>query len=324
MSRTIRFSRRSALGLGLGALALPAIGRAQALKELRIDWATYNPLSLLIRDNKWLDEEFFKDGTSIRWVQSAGSNKALEFLNAGSLEFGSTAGAAALLARINGNPVKSIGVYSRPEWTALVTTKDSPVQKPADLAGKSVAVTRGTDPHIFLIRALAEAKVKQSDVRFVLLQHADGKTALLRGDVQAWAGLDPIMASAEVEAGARLFHRRPELNTWGILNTTDAFAQKSPDIVKRVLGVYEKARVFALANPKAVLDALVAAAKLPENVIAKQVERTDFSAKAIGPVQAEAIKAAGIALQQAEVIKPDVDVAGITAQLIDSRFAPSA
>ncbi len=317
-------SRRAALGIGFGALALPAVSRAQAVKELRVDWATYNPLSLLIRDNKWLDDEFAKDGIAIRWIFSAGSNKALEFLNAGSLEFGSTAGAAALLARINGNPVKSIGVFSRPEWTALVTTKDSNIQKPADLAGKSVAVTRGTDPHIFLIRALAEAGVKTADVRFVLLQHADGKTALLRGDVQAWAGLDPIMASAEVEAGARLFYRRPELNTWGILNTTDAFAQTNPEIVKRVLAVYEKARQFALANPKAVLNALVAAAKLPEEVIAKQIERTDFTTKSIGAAQAAAIKAAGLALQQAEVIKADVDVAGVTAALIDGRFAPSA
>jgi hypothetical protein len=53
-------------------------------------------------------------GISIVWVQSAGSNKALEFLNAGSIDFGSTAGSAALVAKINGNPIKSIYVYSRP------------------------------------------------------------------------------------------------------------------------------------------------------------------------------------------------------------------
>ena len=38
-----------------------------------------------------------QDGVAIRWVQSAGSNKALEFLNAGSLDFGSTAGAVIVL-----------------------------------------------------------------------------------------------------------------------------------------------------------------------------------------------------------------------------------
>ena len=70
-----------------------------------------------------LEKEFAKDGIGIRWVQTLGSNKALEFLNAGSIDFGSTAGSAALVAKINGNPIKSIYVYSRPEWTALVTAQ---------------------------------------------------------------------------------------------------------------------------------------------------------------------------------------------------------
>src|SRR5262245_43098967 len=74
--------------------------------EIRIDYATYNPLSLVLKEHKILEKEFEKDGISIRWVQSLGSNKALEFLNASSLDFGSTAGAAALVGRLNGNPIK--------------------------------------------------------------------------------------------------------------------------------------------------------------------------------------------------------------------------
>ena len=85
-------------------LAAPRLARAAGPTELRVDWATYNPLSILIRNNKWLEAEFEKDGIAVTWVQSAGSNKALEFLNAGSIDFGSTAGAAALIARSNGNP----------------------------------------------------------------------------------------------------------------------------------------------------------------------------------------------------------------------------
>ena len=151
-------SRRHAIGLALGAsLAMPAILRAQTAKEIRLDYATYNPLSLILRDQKLLEKEFEKDGIAIRWVQSLGSNKALEFLNAGSLDLGSTAGAAALLGRINGNPIRSVSVYSQPEWTALVTRSDKGVKTVADLKGKSVAVTRGTDPHIFLIRGAASA-----------------------------------------------------------------------------------------------------------------------------------------------------------------------
>src|SRR5215469_11211891 len=141
-----------------------AASAADAPKEIRIDWATYNPISMVLKQKGLLEKEFAKDGISIVWVQSAGSNKALEFLNAGSIDFGSTAGSAALVAKINGNPIKSIYVYSRPEWTALVTTKDSKINSVADLKGKRVAVTRGTDPHIFLVRALLGAGLTEKDI----------------------------------------------------------------------------------------------------------------------------------------------------------------
>jgi sulfonate transport system substrate-binding protein len=106
---------------------------AGGISELRVDYATYNPLSLVLKRQKILEKAFEKDGVSVVWVQSLGSNKALEFLNASAIDFGSTAGAAALLARLNGNPIKSIYVYSRPEWTALVTRKDTGIAKVSDL-----------------------------------------------------------------------------------------------------------------------------------------------------------------------------------------------
>src|SRR6201997_5049883 len=197
------------------ATALSPLG-AQAAdkpKELRIDWATYNPVSMLLKDKGLMEKEFAKDGIAIRWVQTLGSNKALEFLNAGSIDFGSTAGSAALLSKINGNPIKSNYVFLQPERTALVTRKDTSINKIEDLKGKRVAVTRGTDPHIFLVRALLSVGLSEKDISEVLLQHPDGKTALIRGDVDAWAGLDPMMAQAQVEDGARLFYRNKDENT---------------------------------------------------------------------------------------------------------------
>ena len=79
-------------------------------------------------------------------------------------------------------------------------------------------------------------------MKLVLLQHPDGRTALERGDVAAWAGLDPMMAAAEVESGARLFYRNAAANTWGVLNVREAFAAENPDLVRRVLVTYERAR----------------------------------------------------------------------------------
>jgi sulfonate transport system substrate-binding protein len=253
-------------------------------------------------------------------VQSLGSNKALEFLNAGSIDFGSTAGSAALVAKINGNPIKAIYVFSQPEWTALVTKNDS-IKKIEDLKGKRVAVTRGTDPHIFLVRALQSVGLSEKDITPVLLQHPDGKTALIRGDVDAWAGLDPMMAQAELEDGARLFYRNKAANTWGILNVREDFLKDHPDLVKRVLAVYEEARKFSLANYAEEKHAFQAATKLSDAVADKQLkERTTITFNKIGPEQRDSILQAGLALQKAGVVAADVNVSKAVDDLIDAQY----
>jgi len=317
------WSRRSVLASAVlvGLLPSSTLFAADQPSTINIDWATYNPVSMLLKDHGWLEKEFEKDGIKIRWVQTLGSNKALEFLNAGAIDFGSTAGSAALLGKINGNPIKAIYVYSKPEWTALVTRKDTNIKTVADLRGKRVAVTRGTDPHIFLVRALQKAGMTEKDIQPVLLQHPDGATALIRGDVDAWAGLDPMMAQAEIRDGARLFYRDADANTYGILNVREEFAKDHPDLVKRVLTVYETARKYALAHPDDLEKSFIAATKLPKDVVEKQLrERTDLSNGKIGKPQRDTILAAGLALQQAGVIKPDVDVQKALNALVDEQY----
>ena len=321
------WSRRSlfASALMVGLLPTGALFAADKPSTINIDWATYNPVSMILKDKGWLEKEFEKDGIKVRWVQTLGSNKALEFLNAGSIDFGSTAGSAALVAKINGNPIKAIYVYSRPEWTALVTRKDSAISKIADLKGKRVAVTRGTDPHIFLVRALLSAGLSEKDIQPVLLQHPDGKTALIRGDVDAWAGLDPMMAQAEIEDGAKLFYRNAAANTWGILNVREQFAKDHPDLVKRVLAVYEQARKYSLTHYDELKAVFIAVTKLSDTVVDKQLkERTGLTYNKIGAQQRDSILAAGIALQQAGVIPANVDVKKVLDDLIDDQYVTAS
>ena len=318
---TFSINRRAALS-ALAALAIAGFGTAEAAdkpKSIALDWAYYNPVSLVLKEKGWLEQELAQDGIAVKWVQSLGSNKAIEFLNARGIDFGSTAGAAALLAKTNGSPIRSIYVYSKPEWTALVTRGDSPIKSVTDLKGRRVAVTRGTDPYIFLLRALQRHGLTERDIKPVLLQHQDGRTALEQGAVDAWAGLDPMMAQAELDSGARLFFRDPDLNTYGFLNVREAFAADHPDLVRRVLGVYEKGRKWALANPQELKRILAEAAKLNDAVAARQLERTDLSNPVLGPAQREAILAAGRALQESGIIPANIDVASVTDALIDPR-----
>jgi sulfonate transport system substrate-binding protein len=130
-----------------------------------------------------------------------------------------------------------------------------------------------------------------------------------------------MMAQAEVEDGAKLFYRNAAANTWGILNVRTEFATQYPDLVKRVLATYEEARKYSLSHYDEVKKVFIAVTKLPEAVVDKQLkERTELTHSKIGAPQRDSILAAGIALQQAGVIKPDVDVKKVLDDLIDDQY----
>lgn len=290
-------------------------------EEIRVDYAYYSPTSLVVKKFGFLEEEFKDDNIKIDYVLSQGSNKALEFLTSNSVDFGSTAGAAALMAKAKGAPIKNVYIYSKPEWTALVTNKDSDISSVEDLKGKKVAATLGTDPYIFLLRSLNEVGLSQDDIELVNLQHGDGASALSTGQVDAWAGLDPHMARVELETGAKLFYRNADLNTYGFLNTRTEFAEKYPEHVKRVIKAYEKARQWILDHPKEAAELLAEEADIQVDVAKKQLERNDFSNPVPGEEQREAIIAAGNVLQESEIIDAKADVKELTNELIDQTFA---
>jgi len=224
------------------------------------------------------------------------------------------------LSRANGNPIKSVYVYSRPEWTALLVPKDSPIKTVADLKGKKIAATKGTDPYLFLLRTLKANGLKKSDVEIVHLQHADGRAALESGLIDAWAGLDPHMASSELQAGSRLLYRNVAFNTYGFLNVTEDFAKKYPEQVKQVLIAYERARQWILANPREASQIQADEAKISLAVAKVQLNRTDFSNPYIGREHREALQAAAPILLQEDLVKKGTDLNKVINDLIDPSF----
>ncbi|MET7397866.1 aliphatic sulfonate ABC transporter substrate-binding protein [Dactylosporangium sp. NPDC005572] len=294
--------KRVLLGIALAAAALLATGCVEgensspapaaaasggdAPGELRLDYAYYNPASLVLREQKWLEQELAAKGTKVTWVLSAGSNKANESLRANAVDFGSTAGAAALLARANATPIKVVTLYSQPEWAAIVVAKNSTITSVAQLKGRKVAATKGTDPYFFLLQSLKEVGLTSKDVEVVNLQHADGKAALERGDVDAWAGLDPIMAQTQVDSGSKLIYRNKAFNSYGTLNAREDFLAKYPATTQLVVNAYEKAKAWIAANPDQAVELLARESKVSP-AVAKLVltERTTLD---LDPVPGDA------------------------------------
>ena len=296
---------------------------APRLTELRLDYATYNVSSVVLKRKGWLDEAFARDGVAVRWLLSQGSNKANEMLASGSLDLASTAGASALLARSNGVPLRVVYVYAKPAWTGIVVSAASPITQVAELRGKKIAATRGTDAFFFLLRSLHAAGLTQRDVELVHLQHADGHVALQRGDVDAWAGLDPMMASAELRENARVIYHNADFNSFGTLNVRDEFLTRYPAQVERVIALYERARRWAIEHPDEAAAALAAEGHIELDVAERQLrDRTvlDRNVGVPGAALRDALAPLVPLLVREKLVAADVD----PDHALRERIAPAA
>lgn len=310
-TRLVVLTVSSSLISGITFAAIPA--------ELKLDYAYYAPTSLVLKEQKLLEKALPK--TQIKWVFSQGSNRSLEYLNSGSVDFASTAGLAAVLSRANGSPIKTVYVQSQPEWTALVVAKDSPIKSLKDLQGKKIAATKGTDPFLFTLQALDTVGLSKGDVQLVHLQHPDGKTALERKQIDAWAGLDPLMASAQVQSGAKLLYRNVGFNSYSVLSVKENFAKQSPEAIEAVLKAYEQARQWAKANPDKLAELLARETKLPLNVAKLQLSRTNLDQNIPNTKHIKALQKAGTILTEENLVRKGTNVNQVVSQLFEAKYA---
>ncbi|MBF4460993.1 MULTISPECIES: aliphatic sulfonate ABC transporter substrate-binding protein [unclassified Rathayibacter] len=311
---------------GAGTAAAPAgTGSTTQGGTLTLDFATYNPLSLVIKEKGWLEAALAKQQVTVAWVQSAGSNKANEALRAGAIDVGSTAGSAALLARSNGSPIKTIDIFSQPEWSALVVPAGSPLTSVEQLKGKQIAATKGTDPYFFLVQALEAAGLGIDDVTVQNLQHADGWAALQNGSVDAWAGLDPIMAGAQA-AGATLLYRNVDFNSYGLLNATESFLSTKPDLAQTVVNAYEHARAWALANQEETASILASVAGLDVAVATTVItQRSNLGVDNVpGSAQTDVLSAIGPIFVANGDVASQQNVDAALGSLLEPTYAKAA
>jgi sulfonate transport system substrate-binding protein len=292
---------------------------------LNIDYATYNPLSLIIKDKGWLEATLGKN-VKVNWIQSTGSATANQALLAGALDVGSTAGSAALLARSNGSPIKAIDVFDQPDWSAILVPKGSSIKTVADLKGKSIAAAKGTDPYFFLLQTLKKFKIPLTDVTVQNLAHADGKTALENGSVAAWSGLDPLLSTSVATAGSKIIYDNINYNSYGFLDATEPFLSKSPDIAQVVVNAYEKARAWAIAHPTAAADILAKVAGIDPS-LANQVlvKRTNFKISPMpGFREAKVLKVIGPIFVESGDVASQSDIDSALSSLFEPKYAKKA
>jgi sulfonate transport system substrate-binding protein len=167
-----------------------------------------------------------------------------EALNAGAVDIGALGDAPYVFALGAGAPLKVVSItHVKGRYTtALIVRNDSPVKTVADLKGKRIVTGRGSIGHYLAIRALNEAGLKTSDVKFIYLLPSESRLVLDNGDADAWATWAPYTTVA-TQHDARILPTGGELltNHSYLAATSTAIADKRAqldDFVARVDRAY--------------------------------------------------------------------------------------
>lgn len=273
-------------------LSLPALAEG---KVLRVGIQKYGSL-VLLKERGTLEQRLAPLGWQVTWTEFPAGPQLLEALNVGAIDFGTAGEAPPIFAQAAGADLLYVGYEPpAPAGEAILVHADSPVREVADLAGRKVALNKGSNVHYLLVRALEAAGLAYGDIEPVYLPPADARAAFERGAVDAWVIWDPFLAAAQAATGARTLADGAGLvSNHQFYLAARPFAEAQPGLVRAILediaaidrwaaaNVQEAAALFGprLGIPAPVLEVALTrmgygARPLDEAVVAEQQRIAD-------------------------------------------------
>jgi len=241
-------------GLGLG---MPLLTRAQSAKVIRIgapDFGTGGKSSsgggllTIVQQNRWLEEEFAKDGVRIEWHFFRGAGPAVaEALSARQLDIVSLGDLACVLHKSRGLPTRFLVPTGRDVNSYLATAPGSPIKTVADLKGRKVAVLKGTAYQRPFDNLLASAGLSEKDVKVINMDWPSSKAAVVAGQIDATFGGSDLylLKDKGVEIALSTKGRGPGFTISSGVLGTEEFIQGNPQWTQRLVRQFVRAAHWA-------------------------------------------------------------------------------
>lgn len=265
------------LGIG-GAAALTAIAVMPAMAQEVVNYGV-QPATMPIyiaRSLGILDEIEKKHNIKVVFRSFSYGAPENQAMAAGELQMASAGMGPAIVAAAR-LPAKLVAI-SILEQTAILVPKDSPVKAVADLKGKNVAFPgEGSQQYPLLLKALADAGLKESDIKLFKTKGSDVPTLLMQKSVEAGITWDPHVSQALADGHSRVLLKAEKIMPIKAGHyigngeyAREDFIARRPEVVQDLVIANVKAIDFILRDPKA-------AAKMWSDQIGFPIKVIDYS-----------------------------------------------
>lgn len=243
-----------------------------------------------------------------KFSYGAPENQALA---AGELQIASAGMGPAIVAAAR-LPAKLLAI-SILEQTAIIIPSDSTVTKVADLKGKKIAYPgKGSQQFPLLVKALADAGLKVSDIQLFKTKGSDVPTLLANKSVDAGIVWDPHVSNALAAGHSKILIKAEKILPIkaghyignGVYARND-FIEARPELVQDIIGAIVKSIDLILSDQDKAIDMWAEQIGFPKAVIRFALtEKISVYNRDIVP-EASTITAYTKFLKDAKILKPD-------------------
>jgi sulfonate transport system substrate-binding protein len=286
--RLLQIIGLTALNWGLASsVARAQAAGTQAPELLRIGYQKSAVNLVILKQQGVLEKRF--PNTKVSWIEFPAGPQLLEALSVGSLEFGLTGDSPPVFAQAAGKDLLYVGAEPpKPDSSAILVLKDSPVKKLADLKGRKVALQKGSSAHYLLVRAVEQAGLQWSDIQPVYLTPADARAAFERRSVDAWAIWDPFYAATELALQPRVLATGRKLSSNNSFYLASRpFATRHAAALAVLFEELTRADRQAQENRKEVIKLIAGFSGLDAGVVSLFLQRRPKSP--VGPLDAQTV-----------------------------------
>jgi sulfonate transport system substrate-binding protein len=305
----VALSRR---GIVLSSLALAACARpaARGWPTLRIGYQK-NGVLLLAKALGQLSSKMAGVGVRrVEWAEFGSGPPLLEAMRAGAIDVGAVGDTPPIFAQAAGSPI----LYAAAQpltgtGQGLLVPQGSTARSVADLKGRKIGFTKGSSAHLFIVQALATARLRLDDITPVYLTPADAAAAFANGALDGWAIWDPYFAIAQETQRARLLlDGRAVAHTNSFFIASRRLADAAPGVLNALLDALSAVAAWGNGHPREWGALVHAATGLPETIVATTLRRGPLAVTPMSPSIVQDQQTNADAFLKLGVIPASVDV----------------
>lgn len=256
----------------------PAFAAPKAM--LKIGYQKASPTLTLARAKGAFEARLTPLGYDVSWAQFSSGPPLMEALNAAAVNFGFTGEPPMIFAQAAGTPIVYVATTDpSPSALAILKPAGSKLQTVKDLAGRNVAVAKGSSAHYLLVAALAHAGVPYASVSKAFLQPADARAAFSSGAVDAWAIWDPFYAAAEFAGAEVLTDGTGLMPNRSFYSSRKDFAAAHPDALDAAIAVLNEQEAWEKQHVAETAAAIAPDIGLPVAVLEKWFTRQKYGVR---------------------------------------------